>query len=934
LGMSGTRFGEWGRESMTNIERDFRLSGALYAHSLTERFRDYAWGQGVMANALVAAAKVDRSYLVTVVRHADEFHQRYWCTRSGTSGYNASSGNCGDRYYDDNAWIALALMELYELTEDTKYLTWARETVVFCMTGENGPQDNPNGGIRWHESNTGGASVCSTAPTILANLMIYHATGIESYLTDGRRLYEWIVNSNLRYSRWIFHETNEGPLGYQTAVMTQAALLLYRLMGDGSYLQEAQVMGAAMEHEFVNKDTHALKQTGKWGGHDMTNAYVALYEVDGNRHWLNIAAGYLEYLHVNGRDAATGRYPTSWDRVGGSPSGGLIDNASAARAFWKMAGTVGGAGPVYVNIRNRAAGRSLRVFASQTVDGTNVVLYDYSPTSTSQMFALTDQGNGYYTIRSWSSDKALQPLYGQTADNTNVVINPANARQYAQQWRLIDAGNGYWRIQNRLSGKCMEPRFSGTGNNTAIVTNAVDWGAISQEWELAGYTAPTSITPYVSTDRGSRWDQTDRTTAEGGDSVMLKGEAPGDGTWQWTGPNGFGATGRVVSLENLWAHQSGNYVVTFTNAGGAESYSVIHVGVAGGAKLFQHCDYGGWMAELGVGAYTTADLAAAGVMNNDASSIKVAAGYVVRLFDYNNFQGPMLVKTSDDDCFVNEGWNDRVSSLIIEGGPVAVAHWRFDEGGGTILTDSSGYGRDGTLENMEQGSWQAGKRCGGLSFDGIDDSVRVEGYSGVTGAMGRTCMAWIKTTQASGEILTWGRETGGKKWVVRVDESGRLRAEVQGGYVVGTTLINDGLWHHVAVVIEDDECADIADAKLYVDGRLDALSVCNARPVNTEAYRDVRIGVFTVSQNYFQGKIDEVRIYSRPLNSEQIWGLFLEHALIGDTEPDGDIDLSDFAALADRWLYTDSCDGDLNCDCLVNMEDFAILAGEWLSNVR
>jgi len=50
-------------------------------------------------------------------------------------------------------------------------------------------------------------------------------------------------------------------------------------------------------------------------------------------------------------------------------------------------------------------------------------------------------------------------------------------------------------------------------------------------------------------------------------------------------------------------------------------------------------------------------------------------------------------------------------------------------------------------------------------------------------------------------------------------------------------------------------------------------------------------------------------------------------------EPDGDIDLVDFAAMAEQWKNTDSCDGDLNCDCSVDLNDFAILASEWLSKV-
>jgi hypothetical protein len=931
--VTGSTYRQWGQQSLTQIEQDFGISGALYANSLTGRFPDYAWGQGVISRALVAAAKVDRSYLTTAKAHAEEFHQRYWCTQNGTSGYNASNGNCGDRYYDDNAWIALALLELYELTEDSKYLDWARSTVAFCMTGENGPQGTPNGGIRWHESNTTGASVCSTAPTCLANLILYQITGIESYNADGQRLYDWLINSDLRNSSWIFHETNQGPLGYQTAVVTQAAVCLYRIAGNDSYLQEAQWMAAAMEHEFVNQATHALKQTGKWGGHDMTNAYVDLYEVDHNRHWLNIAGGYLDYLHANCKNAATGRYPTSWDNAGGTPSDGLIDQASVARAFWKMASTLGGTSPVYITIKNRSSARCLRLYNSLTADDSQLVLYDYSSTSTSEMFTLTDLGNGYYAIRSWKADKSLKPYNDQTVDNTNVVINQANVTQYSQQWRLIDLGNGYFNIQNRLSGKSIQPLYSGTANNTSVVTNTTDVNLIAQQWQCAGYPVPTSITPYLSTHNGARWDQTDRTTVDAGDSLMLKGQAPGNGTWSWTGPNGFSTTGGGVTLQKVQPYQAGNYIVTFTNGSGAESISVIHVSVASAAKLFQNCNYTGWIAELGVGAYTTSNLLALGVLNNDASSIKIAPGYTVTCYDNDNFQGATLVKTSDDDCFVNEGWNDRISSLIIEGQPIPAAHWRFNENGGTKIIDASGYGHTGTLVNMDPSSWVAGKRCGGLSFDGVDDSVQISGYPGVTGDAGRTCTAWIKTTQASGEILSWGRETSTKKWIVRVNEDGQLRTEVMGGYIIGTTPINNGVWHHIAVVTEDGECPNIIDAKLYVDGRLENLSASNDQPINTDAYRDVQIGVFNPSLRYFKGQIDEVRIYRRPLNSRQLWQLYLEDALIGDAEPDGDIDLVDFAAMAEQWLNTDSYDEDLNCDGSVDIEDFAILASEWLRKV-
>jgi hypothetical protein len=55
---------------------------------------------------------------------------------------------------------------------------------------------------------------------------------------------------------------------------------------------------------------------------------------------------------------------------------------------------------------------------------------------------------------------------------------------------------------------------------------------------------------------------------------------------------------------------------------------------------------------------------------------------------------------------------------------------------------------------------------------------------------------------------------------------------------------------------------------------------------------------------------------------------------LGDFEPDGDVDLEDFAVFAQRWLDSDCglCEGiDLDCDGDVDMIDFAMFSGNWLS---
>lgn len=81
--------------------------------------------------------------------------------------------------------------------------------------------------------------------------------------------------------------------------------------------------------------------------------------------------------------------------------------------------------------------------------------------------------------------------------------------------------------------------------------------------------------------------------------------------------------------------------------------------------LYSDCQYNGYSVSLQEGSYTLGQLQSLGVENDETSSIKVQSGFKATLYWDNNFQGTTLVKTGDDDCLVDDSFNDKLSSIII-----------------------------------------------------------------------------------------------------------------------------------------------------------------------------------------------------------------------------------------------------------------------------
>ena len=215
-----------------------------------------------------------------------------------------------------------------------------------------------------------------------------------------------------------------------------------------------------------------------------------------------------------------------------------------------------------------------------------------------------------------------------------------------------------------------------------------------------------------------------------------------------------------------------------------------------------------------------------------------------------------------------------------------VAHWTFDEGSGDIAYDSAG-DNDGTIYGAR---WTDGILGGALDFDGINDCV---GFGDIDefefGDNDFSVSAWfytkgthyINNVPASHHVghvvgkYNWG--SSGRQWAFWQDESGYLTfyTSPTGATHEWLTSLEGGddyryQWVHVAGVRNGPT------KLLYIDGALDntgptaGVVTGKSSRVYIAATESPDVGVY----HFFNGIIDDVRVYDRALSAEEVEGLY------------------------------------------------------------
>jgi len=198
-----------------------------------------------------------------------------------------------------------------------------------------------------------------------------------------------------------------------------------------------------------------------------------------------------------------------------------------------------------------------------------------------------------------------------------------------------------------------------------------------------------------------------------------------------------------------------------------------------------------------------------------------------------------------------------------------VADYVMNEGGGSIIQDSSGNGNTGTF--IAETAWVSGRNGPAISFDGVNDAVSTTTFS-LGGLV--SVSVWLKfnTLSADTADITYKRTdtTTIDFWMVNNEEFEEFRFYTGGtadnNAAFSATIPVVDRWYHVVGVY------DGVNTKIYVDGQFEADAVTPLAPNDGDT--SMFIGEGFNGSRFLSGEIENLKVYSIALTSGEIQQLY------------------------------------------------------------
>lgn len=181
----------------------------------------------------------------------------------------------------------------------------------------------------------------------------------------------------------------------------------------------------------------------------------------------------------------------------------------------------------------------------------------------------------------WTSDYVVTSVQVYWFDDAGGVLTPTTA--YVEYWNgaaWVNAGN-IPLVKNAFNTTSFTGvtirRIRVSMRNSTQSTGILEWRVMG----VASTCNATTIVPYTQINSGS-WTQTASASVAAGGTVKFGPQPSSGGSWSWTGPGGFTASTREVTITNVQTAKTGTYVARYTNSCGTQSTLNHTISISGG----------------------------------------------------------------------------------------------------------------------------------------------------------------------------------------------------------------------------------------------------------------------------------------------------------------------------------------------------------------
>lgn len=184
-----------------------------------------------------------------------------------------SGGSYYNDFYDDEEWITLTMIRLYEVTKDAKYLNTAKDLWNDIKGGWN--EEFGGGGLAWKHSMLYSKNACSNAPGSLIACRLYELEKNQEDLEWAVKIYSWTRDNLFNPATGAVYDGMDGRSGeintvtltYNQGTFLGSALRLYKFTGDANYLKDARrAANYAITKGCIDQSNNVLRNEGNGDG--------------------------------------------------------------------------------------------------------------------------------------------------------------------------------------------------------------------------------------------------------------------------------------------------------------------------------------------------------------------------------------------------------------------------------------------------------------------------------------------------------------------------------------------------------------------------------------------------------------------------------------------------------------------------------------------